>query len=180
MYASVCTSYCKHFLNNNSHIVKILKMYICFSAASQSSSQRKWVTDMETLCSQSEAWGLSIWMALSCFQSDPRRTPQTTYNDCSIPYSSPVIRDTHHCLLRLALQWNAFCYLVNILELRLPSESLKAKGNPSNWYWNVSSVAARSKYINKGIAVINSRSKIGVKSQALAGNNHVAISGPTH
>ena len=36
-------------------------MYICFSAASQSSSQRKWVTDMETLCSQSEAWGLSIW-----------------------------------------------------------------------------------------------------------------------
>ena len=36
----------------------------------------------------------------------------TVYNDCSIPYSSPVLRDTSQCLFKLTPQCTAFSYVV--------------------------------------------------------------------
>ena len=49
-------------------------MHMYFSAVSQQPKSRG--SDMEPLCSQSEAFGV-VNMALSCCQSDPHMTPQT-------------------------------------------------------------------------------------------------------
>ena len=49
-------------------------MHMYFSAVSQQPKSRG--SDMEPLCSQSEAFGV-VDMAPSCCQSDPQMTPQT-------------------------------------------------------------------------------------------------------